>query len=62
VVEDDVRHSPWCWSGGGELVVVDNVRRVVGGRRSTYFWIANWVGGVPLQVQFPRLFDLTENK
>jgi len=40
----------------------DNVRRVVGGGSNTYFWLDNWVGGAPLQVQFPRLFDLAENK
>jgi len=28
----------------------------------TYFWLDNWVGGAPLRVQFPRLFDLAENK
>ncbi|XP_024630861.1 uncharacterized protein [Medicago truncatula] len=40
----------------------ENVRRVVGGGSSTYFWMDNWVGGVPLHVRFPRLFDLAENK
>jgi len=40
----------------------DNVRRVVGGGNTTYFWLDNWVGGVPLRIQFPPLFDLAENK
>jgi len=40
----------------------DNVRRVVGGGRSTYFWLDNWMGGPPLKVQFPRLFELTQDK
>jgi hypothetical protein len=40
----------------------DNVRRVVGGGADTYFWLDNWVGGVPLRVRFPRLFDLALNK
>jgi len=31
----------------------DNVRRVVGGGRSTYLWLDNWVGGKPLKLQFP---------
>jgi len=35
---------------------------VVGGGSVTYFWLDNWVGGAPLRVQFPRLFDLAENK
>jgi len=40
----------------------DNVRQVVGGGGTTYFWTDNWVGGVPLRVRFPRLFALAENK
>jgi len=40
----------------------DNVRRVVGGGTSTYFWLDNWVGEAPLRVQFPRRFELSENK
>ena len=40
----------------------DNLCRVVGGGGSTFFWSDNWVGGTPLRVQFPRLFDLAENK
>jgi len=40
----------------------DNVRRRVGGGSGTYFWSDNWVGGAPLRVQFPRLFDLALDK
>jgi len=40
----------------------DNVRRVVGDGDRTFFWTDNWVGGVPLRVQFPRLFDLAVDK
>lgn len=40
----------------------DNVHRVIGGGHSTYFWTDNWVGGVPLRVRFPHLFDLVENR
>ena len=51
----------------GVGVSVDNgfeesVRRIIGGGGGTYFWLDNWVGGAPLRVQFPRLFDLAENK
>ena len=46
-----------CGVGVGvESWFEDNVRRVVGGGSSTYFWLDNWVGGAPLRVQFPRLF------
>lgn len=40
----------------------DNIRRVVGGGGDTYFWTDNWVGGVPLRIRFPRLFELVVNK
>jgi len=40
----------------------DNVRRVIGGGDTTYFWTDNWVGDVPLRVRFPRLFALAVNK
>lgn len=40
----------------------DNVCRVVAGGSDTYFWTDNWVGGVPLLIRFPRLFELAENK
>lgn len=34
----------------------------VGGGRSTYLWLDNWVGEAPLKVQFPHLFDITQDK
>jgi len=40
----------------------DNVRRDVGGGSGTYFWMDNWVGGVPLRVKFPRIFDLAVDR
>ena len=40
----------------------DNVRTVVGGGSSTYFWLDHLVVGAPLRVLFPRLFDLAVNK
>jgi len=40
----------------------DNVRRVIGGGGTTYFWTDNWVGGVPLLVRFPCLFYLSVDK
>jgi len=40
----------------------DNVPRVIRGGSSTYFWTNNWVGGVPLRVKFPYLFDLTVDR
>jgi len=36
----------------------DNIRRVVGNGRNTFFWTDNWVGGVPLRMQFSHLYDL----
>lgn len=51
-----------CVGLGVEGWFDDNVRRVVGGGRSTYFWLDNWVGGAPLKVQFPHLFYLTQDK
>jgi hypothetical protein len=40
----------------------ENVHRVVGGGSITYFWLDNRVGGAPLCVRFPRLYDLAKNK
>ncbi|KEH35150.1 hypothetical protein MTR_3g081050 [Medicago truncatula] len=40
----------------------DSVRRRVGDGAATLFWSHRWIGGSPLCVQFPRLFDLAENK
>jgi len=47
---------------GVESWFKENVRRVMGDGSSTYFWLDNWVGGAPLRVQFPRLFDLIQDK
>jgi len=41
---------------------VNNIRRVVGDGRNTFFWTDNWVGGVPLSIQFSRLYELSVNK
>jgi len=40
----------------------DNTRRVVGDSRNTYFWTDNWVGGVPVGIKFPRLFEFSMNR
>jgi len=40
----------------------DNIRRVVGNGRNTFFWTDNWLGGVPLRLQFSRLFELSVRK
>ncbi|XP_024632905.1 uncharacterized protein [Medicago truncatula] len=40
----------------------DSVRRRVGDGAATLFWSHRWIGGSPLSVRFPRLFDLSENK
>jgi len=40
----------------------ENVRRVVGDGRNTFFWYDNWVGEIPLRFKFPRLFDLAVSK
>jgi hypothetical protein len=40
----------------------DNVRRVVGNGRNTFFWTDNWLGGVPLKTQFSRLYELSVYK
>lgn len=40
----------------------DNIRRVVGGGSSTFFWTDNWVGGVPLRVKFPCVFYLATDR
>jgi len=54
-IRGGVRLGVGSWFG-------DNVRRVIGGGGATYFWTNNWVGGVPLRVRFPRLFDLSDDK
>jgi len=40
----------------------NNIRRVVGNARKTFFWTDNWLGGVPLKLQFNRLYELSINK
>ena len=40
-IRHDVGMVEGCW-------IEDNVRKVVGGGGSTFFWIDNRVGGVPL--------------
>ena len=40
----------------------DGVRRRVGDGVATSFWSHRWIGGSPLCVHFPRLFDLAEDK
>ncbi|KEH34160.1 hypothetical protein MTR_3g462420 [Medicago truncatula] len=39
-----------------------SVMRRVGDGANTMFWTHRWIGGLPLCVRFPRLFDLAENK
>lgn len=40
----------------------DNTCRVVGNGRNTFFWMDNWVGGVPLRTRFRRLNDLVVHR
>jgi len=40
----------------------NNIRRVVGNGRETLFWTDNWLGGVPLKLQFSRLNELPVHK
>ena len=40
----------------------NNIRRVVEDGRKTFFWTDNWLGGVPLNLQFSRLYELSFNK
>jgi len=52
---------------GRERATVDrwfdnNIRRVVGDERKTFFWTDNWLDGVPLNIQFNRLYELSVNK
>ena len=54
-----IRRGVGQWEGSW---FEDNVRRIVGGGGSTFFWSDNWVGDVPLRVKFPRLFDLAVDK
>ncbi|KAL3647239.1 hypothetical protein CASFOL_008207 [Castilleja foliolosa] len=36
---------------------LNNCARVVGNGKSTLFWHDSWYGGIPLKIQFPRLFS-----
>lgn len=51
-------------SGGGvgDGWFHDNVTKMVGNGRDTFFWTDPWVGGIALSVQFSRLYDLSINK
>jgi hypothetical protein len=40
----------------------DNIRRVVGNGRNTFFWTDNWLDGAPLKLQFSRLYELSVYK
>ena len=40
----------------------DNIRRLIGDGRNTYFWHDNWVGNTPLRCKLPHLFDLAVSK
>lgn len=40
----------------------DNIKRVVGNGRNTFFWTDNWLGEVPLKLQFSRLYELSVHK
>jgi len=40
----------------------DNLCLKEGNGSSTLFWFNRWLGEVPFQVRFRRLFDLAENK
>jgi len=39
-----------------------NIRRVIGNGSKTFFWTDNWLGGVPLYLQFSRLYELSIKK
>ncbi|XP_057779689.1 uncharacterized protein LOC130998274 [Salvia miltiorrhiza] len=43
----------WFWN---------NIKRKIGNGRTTKFWEHGWTGTRPLKLEFPRLFQLTENK
>ena len=67
-IKDGGRQGSWWWrtitrvcEGVGEGVgrwFEDNIRHVVGNGRNTLFWYDCWVGEMPLNLKFPRLFDL----
>jgi hypothetical protein len=39
-----------------------NIRRVVGDERQTFFWTDNWLDGVPLNIRFSCLYELSVHK
>ena len=55
----NIRRGVELWEGSW---FEDNVRRIVGGGGSTFFWSDNWVGDVPLRVKLPHLFYLAVDK
>jgi hypothetical protein len=59
-----VSREGWCRPVGSGLEswFDDNTRRVVGNDKNTFFWTDNWLGGVPLKLQFSRLYDLSVHK
>lgn len=40
----------------------ENVERVVGDGKNTFFWTDKWLDGVPLKLRFSRLYELTVHK
>lgn len=51
--------------GSGSAVVSwfdNNIRRAVDNECNTFFWTDNWLGGVPLKLQFSRLYELLVHK
>ena len=71
-LRDGGRQSPVWWrtmcnvrDGVGEGVgnwFEDNIRRVVGDGRDTFFWYDEWIEDTPLRIKFPRFFDLALEK
>jgi len=61
VVEDDLQREGREGAAVGRWFD-NNIRWVVGNGRKTFFWTDNWLGGVPLNLQFIRLYELSVNK
>ena len=40
----------------------ENICRVVGDGRHTFFWYDKWLGNTSLRFKYPRLFELAEDK
>ncbi|GAU51714.1 hypothetical protein TSUD_265630 [Trifolium subterraneum] len=40
----------------------DGVEKKVGNGLLTYFWFEPWLGGIPLRVQYPRLFQVSQQR